>query len=95
MRKRLGYGPEDRRIAVRFQASARDFSLCLSVQTGTGAQWASYSMSKGALPPVVKWSGVEADHPPSSSTKIINVWSYTSTTPYALMASIATLPLMQ
>jgi hypothetical protein len=40
----MGYGLDSR---VRFQAGARDFSLFHSVQTGSGAQPASYPMDTG------------------------------------------------
>jgi hypothetical protein len=33
----------------------------------------------GALSLGVKWPGCEADHSPPSSSKVKNVWSYTST----------------
>jgi len=32
------------------------------------------------------WPGHEADHPPPSSTKVKNMWSYTSTLSYVLVA---------
>jgi hypothetical protein len=40
----------------------------------------------GALSLGVKQLGCEADHLPSSSAKVKNEWSYTSTPPYAFMA---------
>jgi len=39
-------------------------------------QWVPGILSLG-----VKWLGHEADHPSSSSAKVKNVWSYTSTPP--------------
>jgi hypothetical protein len=39
-----------------------------------------------ALSPGVKWPGCEADHLPSSSTKVKNAWSCTSTPSYVFMA---------
>jgi hypothetical protein len=33
----------------------------------------------------VRQLGHEADHPPLSSAKVKNVWSYMSTSPYAFM----------
>jgi len=40
----------------------------------------------GALSLGVKQLGCEADHLPSSSAKVKNEWSYTSTPQYAFMA---------
>jgi hypothetical protein len=38
-----------------------------------------------ALSPGVKWLGHKADHSPSSSAEVKNVWSYTSTPPFVFM----------
>jgi hypothetical protein len=54
---------------VRFPAW-QDFSLLLGVQTGSGAQPASYPMGSGGDFPGVEWSGHEADHSPASSAVI-------------------------
>jgi hypothetical protein len=35
----------------------------------------------GVLFPGIKWPGREADHSPSSSAEVKNVWSYTTTPP--------------
>jgi hypothetical protein len=53
-----------------------------SGHTGSGAHPASYPM--GA---VVKRPGREADHSPPTSAEVKNTWIYTSTPPYAFMAS--------
>jgi hypothetical protein len=42
------YGPDGRRIAVRFPAKAEDISLLHSVQTGYEAHIASYSAGTGS-----------------------------------------------
>jgi hypothetical protein len=58
---------------VLFPAGARDFSVLHSVQTGSEAHPASYTMSTGASFPVwVKWLGHEAGHSPSPSAKVKN-----------------------
>jgi hypothetical protein len=55
-----------------------------TVQTGSGAHPASYSVGTDALSPCVKWPGREVDHIPTSSTDLKNEWSYTSTHPIRL-----------
>jgi hypothetical protein len=40
----------------------------------------------GALSPVIKGLGHEADHSPPTSAEVKKTWIYTSTTPYAFMA---------
>jgi hypothetical protein len=54
------------------------FSLRHGVQTGYGAQPASYPMDNEALTPGVKRPGREADHSPPASTEV-NAWNYIST----------------
>jgi hypothetical protein len=56
----------------------QEFSLHV-VETGSGAHPASYPMGTGALSPVVKWPGHEADHSPPTSTEVKKMWVYTST----------------
>jgi hypothetical protein len=41
----------------------------------------------GVLSPGVKQQGSEADHSPPTSAKVKKMWMYTSTLPYAFMAS--------
>jgi len=60
-----------------------NFTLCHHVQTSSGAHPASYPMGTGILTLEVKWPGCEADHSTPSSTKVKNVWGYTSTPPVA------------
>jgi hypothetical protein len=54
---------------VRFPAG-KNFFLLHSVQTGSGADPASYSIGTEALSPGIKWPGREADHSPPSSAKV-------------------------
>ena len=62
---------------------ARDFPLLQTVQTGSGAHPASYSMGTGVLSRGAKRSGPKVDSPPSSAA-IMNEWSYTSNSPMCL-----------
>jgi hypothetical protein len=39
----------------------------------------------GALSPIVKRPGREADHTPPTSAEVKKIWIYTSTPPYTLM----------
>jgi len=48
------YGLDDRTIEVRSPAEAEDFSSSLCVQTGSGAQPASYTMGTGGPFPGAK-----------------------------------------
>jgi hypothetical protein len=57
---------------IRFLASARDFSLRCSVQTGSGAHLIFYSMDIGALSHRVRWLGHEANHSPACSSEVKN-----------------------
>jgi hypothetical protein len=67
---------DHRGVALRFLAGARDFYLPHSVQTGSGAQPASYLNGTR-----VSFHGTvrEADHSPICSSEVTNAWSYTST----------------
>ena len=87
------YRLDVRGIVVRFPE--KKFVL-RNVQTVSGAQQTSYSMSNvGSFPEEKRRPKSEADHPPATSINAKNVWSYTSITSYALMAwkrIILTLP---
>jgi hypothetical protein len=72
-------------IVVRFPAWAGNFPLRHHVQTGYGAQPASYPMGTGVSFSGVKRPGCEADHSPPSSAEVKNAWSYTSTPQYVFM----------
>jgi hypothetical protein len=68
-----GYGLGGRETGVRFPAEARDCcSLFHSVQTGSGAHPASYTIGTGALSPGGKRQWREADHSPASSAVVKN-----------------------
>jgi len=54
------------------------------VQTGSGAHPASYTMETSSQG--VKWPVREADHSPSTSVEIKNVWRYSSSSRYVFMA---------
>jgi hypothetical protein len=63
---------------ILFLVGAETFSLCLHVQTGSGAHPFSYPIDE-ALFPGVKQLKSEADHTFPSSAEVKNQWSYTST----------------
>jgi hypothetical protein len=68
-----GYGLDDRPIKVRSPAGAKDFSSNLCVQTGSGANPASCTMSTGGPFPGGKARpGRDADHSPLSSAEVVN-----------------------
>jgi hypothetical protein len=48
-------------------------------QTGSVVHPASYAIGTGGSFPELKRPGSEADHSPSSSAEVKNVWRYTST----------------
>jgi hypothetical protein len=57
------------RSEVRIPVGARDFSLLQNIQTGSGAQPASYVMVPG-----VKRLGREVNHSPEFSAEVQNEW---------------------
>jgi hypothetical protein len=63
---------------VRFQRGARDFSLLIIVQPGSGACPASCPMRKSGSFPGVKRPEQQADHSPPTSAEVENACSYTS-----------------
>jgi hypothetical protein len=69
------YGLDDRAIAIRSPAGAKDFSSNLCVQTGSEAHPASNwsNWYEGVLSPGVKARpGRDADHSPPSSAEVVN-----------------------
>jgi hypothetical protein len=67
-----GYGLNDRAIAVRSPAEARDFSSSLCVQTGSEAHPSSCTMGTGGPFPGGKARpGRDADHLPPSSAEVV------------------------
>jgi len=65
------YGLDDRMIGVRFPAGDGNFYLLHHVQTGSGAQPASYPMGTGGSTLEVKRPGREADHSPPSRAGVV------------------------
>jgi hypothetical protein len=57
---------------IRFPEEVGDFSLFLSVQTGSEAQTASKAMSIGGSFPGVKRLGRKTDHSPPTSAEVKN-----------------------
>jgi hypothetical protein len=55
---------------VRSPTEAEDFSSNLCVQTGSGAQTASYTVGTGYLLRGLMWSGRDADHSSPSSAEV-------------------------
>jgi hypothetical protein len=67
------YGLDNRAIAVRSPAGAKDFSSSLCVQTGSGAHPASCTMGTGGpFPGGKERPGHDADHSPPSSAEVVN-----------------------
>jgi hypothetical protein len=64
--------PTDWKTEVRFPEGAKDFSIIHSVQTGSEANPASYSMGTKGSVPGVKQSRREADHSPRSTAEVKN-----------------------
>jgi hypothetical protein len=66
-------GLDDRAVEVRSPTGAEDFSSSPCVQTGSGAQPASYPMGTGVSFPGGKVRpGRDADHSPPSSAEVKN-----------------------
>jgi hypothetical protein len=57
---------------VQFLAGARDFSVFSSIQTGSGAHVASFTMGTRAVFPGVIWLGHESGHSSLSNAKFKN-----------------------
>jgi hypothetical protein len=67
------YGMDDRAIAVRSPAEAKNFSSNLHVQAGSGARPASCPMGTGVVSTEDKARpGRDADHSPPSSSEVLN-----------------------
>jgi hypothetical protein len=71
-------------FGVQFLAGAGNFSLRHRVQTGSGADSASYPVGTKGSFPGVKRPGRAADHSHPSSAEVKNAWSYNSTPPVRL-----------
>jgi hypothetical protein len=69
-----GNGLDDRAIEFRFPAEAKDSSSNVCVQTGSGANPASFTMGTGGpFPGAKSRRGRDADHSTSSSAEVENV----------------------
>jgi len=68
---------------VQFHAKAKDISLLQNIQTMESTQPA-IQWILAALSPGAKCLGHKADHPPSSSAEVKNVWSCKSSPSYTL-----------
>jgi hypothetical protein len=65
-----GYGLDG---GIRFSVASKDFSVLHSVQTGSGAYPASYTMGTGGTVLLgIKWPGRDANHSPPSSVEVKN-----------------------
>jgi hypothetical protein len=71
---------------VRVPAGAGNFSLHHRVQTGSGANLASYPMGTRGSSLGVKRPRGEANHSSPCSAEVMNTWSCNSTLQYAFMA---------
>jgi hypothetical protein len=67
-----------------FDSWHRIISFSWQYLTGSGAIPASYPMVSGTSCIGLKWLGQKAEHLTQSSTKDMNVWSYTSINLYVL-----------
>jgi hypothetical protein len=65
---------------------AEDFSPLHDVQTGSGAQPASYPVSTGSSFPGGKAAGRETDLSPQATAEVKNMSIYISAPPYSFMA---------
>jgi hypothetical protein len=66
-----GYGLDNRGVAVPV---GQEFSLLHVVQTGSGVHPTSIKLVPGALSPVVRQLGCEADHSPPASPEVKAMW---------------------
>lgn len=72
--------------AIRVSFLVRKEMLLLSaLQTGSGPNQPSFQRILRPLPPGAEWPGYEMDSLPTYSTKVKNVWNYTSIPRYVLM----------
>jgi hypothetical protein len=69
---------------VRISEGARDFMFLKTVQTGYGAQPASYSSGNGIISQALTRPEREVDHSPPYSAEVKNEWGYTSTSSICL-----------
>jgi hypothetical protein len=72
-----GYGLDDQGVGVRVPVGSRIFST--SSRPALGPSHPPVQWVRGALSPVVKQPGREADHSPPTSAEVKKMWIYTST----------------
>jgi hypothetical protein len=89
-----GYGPDGRRIGVRVPAGDI-FLFPTPSRPILGLIQPPIEWIPGALSPGVKRMGCKSDHSPPTSAEAKNAWIYTSTSPYAFMATGTTNRLLQ
>ena len=73
--------PARMRIRGLVPSKEKRFVLLYSIQTRSGAQPASYWTDAGTLFPGVKQHQSEADHSPTSTAQVTNVWGHKYTGP--------------
>jgi hypothetical protein len=76
-------------IATTYKKNDREVGVPSpgKVQIGSGVHPTSYAMGTDSSFPGVNRPGCEADHSPPASAEVNKMWIYTSTPPYAFMAS--------
>jgi len=80
-------GLDDCGISVGFMGGTTDFLLLQGIQTSCGDHPAFCPWVLDAVSLGLKQLGCEPEHSPLQSAESKNVWRYTSTPPYAFMAS--------
>jgi hypothetical protein len=75
----IGYGLDDQGVGV-----GSKFSVLCVIQTNFRVYTTSYTMGRGAIPTGVRRPGSEADHSPTASAEVKEMWIYTSTPPIRL-----------
>jgi hypothetical protein len=56
-----------------------------ALQTGSGPNQPTFQRVLEPLPPGIEWPAYEMDNLPTYSTKVKNMWNYTSIPQYVLM----------
>jgi hypothetical protein len=69
-----------------FDSTQEQALLVTEFRPALGSTRSPIQQEPGDLSPGVKWPGHEADNSTLSIAQVKNVWSYTSTPPYAFVA---------